>query len=113
MWRGPVLASLIHTQGMEVPGDALPECGHVYHSDEVPFATEGSPSVAIGAGEEYIGKPKDFGEKADRDYNAHRYHQPADAYSPDFDLSGAAQISNIVLKFARTLANSPVSWNRT
>ena len=63
--------------------------------------------MSIGAGEDYVGKPKDFGEKVAEDYTAHRYHQPADAYSPDFDLSGAAQISNIVLKLrahARELA---------
>ena len=37
----------------------------------------------------------------------------AGASLKDFDLRGTAQISNIVLKFARTLANSPItpSWN--
>ncbi|MBA2684796.1 MAG: M28 family peptidase [Gemmatimonadaceae bacterium] len=110
---GPMLASLIRPQGMKLSPDAHPEAGHFYRSDHFSFAKVGIPSVSIGAGEDYIGKPKDFGEKASVDYNEHRYHQPADAYSPDFDLSGAAQISNIVLKFARTLANSPVTptWN--
>jgi Zn-dependent M28 family amino/carboxypeptidase len=110
---GPMLASLVRPQGMKLSPDAHPEAGHFYRSDHFSLAKVGIPSVSIGAGDDYIGKPKDFGEKANEDYNAHRYHQPADAYSPDFDLSGAAQISNIVLKFARTLANSPVTptWN--
>ena len=110
---GPMLASLIRSQGMKLSPDAHPEAGHFYRSDHFSLAKVGIPSVSIGAGDDYIGKPKDFGEKANEDYNAHRYHQPADAYSPDFDLSGAAQISNIVLKFARTLANSPITptWN--
>ena len=110
---GPMLASLIRPHGMKLSPDAHPEAGHFYRSDHFSFAKVGIPSVSIGAGDDYVGKPKDFGEKASMDYNAHRYHQPADAYSPDFDLSGAAQISNIVLKFARTLANSPVTprWN--
>ena len=110
---GPMLASLIRPQGMKLSPDAHPEAGHFYRSDHFSFAKVGIPSVSIGAGDDYVGKPKGFGEKANADYVAHRYHQPADAYSPDFDLSGAAQISNIVLKFARTLANSPVtpSWN--
>ncbi|MDQ2765588.1 MAG: M28 family peptidase [Gemmatimonadota bacterium] len=110
---GPMLANLIRPQGLKLSPDAHPEAGHFYRSDHFSFAKVGIPSVSIGAGDDYIGKPKDFGEKANEDYNAHRYHQPADAYSPDFDLSGAAQISNIVLKFARTLANSPVTptWN--
>ncbi len=110
---GPMLASMIRSQGMRLSPDAHPEAGHFYRSDHFSFAKVGIPSVSIGAGDDYVGKPKDFGEKANTDYNEHRYHQPADAYSPDFDLSGAAQISNIVLKFARTLANSPVTptWN--
>jgi Zn-dependent M28 family amino/carboxypeptidase len=110
---GPMLASMIRSQGMRLSPDAHPEAGHFYRSDHFSFAKVGIPSVSIGAGDDYVGKPKDFGEKANTDYNEHRYHQPADAYSPDFDLSGTAQISNIVLKFARTLANSPVTptWN--
>ncbi|MEO6208899.1 MAG: M28 family peptidase [Gemmatimonadaceae bacterium] len=110
---GPMLANLVRPQGMKLSPDAHPEAGHFYRSDHFSFAKVGIPSVSIGAGDDYIGKPKDFGNQADEDYTAHRYHQPADAYSPDFDLSGAAQISNIVLKFARTLANSPVTptWN--
>jgi len=110
---GPMLASMVRSQGMRLSPDAHPEAGHFYRSDHFSFAKVGIPSVSIGAGDDYVGKPKDFGEKANTDYNEHRYHQPADAYSPDFDLSGAAQISNIVLKFARTLANSPVTptWN--
>ena len=110
---GPMLANLIRPQGMKLSPDAHPEAGHFYRSDHFSFAKVGIPSVSIGAGDDYIGKPKDFGEKANMDYNAHRYHQPADAYSPDFDLRGTAQISNIVLRFARTLANSPITpkWN--
>jgi Zn-dependent M28 family amino/carboxypeptidase len=110
---GPMLASLVKPQGIRLSPDAHPEAGHFYRSDHFSFAKVGIPAVSIGAGEDYAGKPKDYGAKIDADYNAHRYHQPSDAYSPDFDLSGAVQISSIVLHFARTLANSPVTptWN--
>jgi Zn-dependent M28 family amino/carboxypeptidase len=110
---GPMLAHLIRPQGMVISPDAHPEAGHFYRSDHFSFAMVGIPAVSIGAGEDYIGKPKGYGAQIDADYNAHRYHQPSDAYSPDFDLSGAVQISSIVLHFARTLANSPVTptWN--
>jgi Zn-dependent M28 family amino/carboxypeptidase len=110
---GPMLASFVKPQGIKLSPDAHPEAGHFYRSDHFSFAKVGIPAVSIGAGEDYVGKPKDYGAKIDADYNAHRYHQPSDAYSPDFDLSGAVQISTIVLKFARTLANSPVmpAWN--
>jgi Zn-dependent M28 family amino/carboxypeptidase len=103
----------VKAQGIKLSPDAHPEAGHFYRSDHFSFAKVGIPSVSIGAGEDYAGKPQDYGEKIDADYNAHRYHQPSDAYSPDFDLSGAVQISTIVLKFAHTLANSAVmpTWN--
>lgn len=110
---GPMLASLVKPRGIRLSPDAHPEAGHFYRSDHFSFAKVGIPAVSIGAGEDYVGKPKDYGAKIDADYNAHRYHQPSDAYSPDFDLSGTVQISTIVLKFARALANSPVmpAWN--
>ena len=92
---------------------AQTEPGHFYRSVHFSFAKVGIPSVSIGTDEDYAGKPTDYGAKVDEDYNAHRYHQPSDAYSPDFDLSGAVQISSIVLKFAHTLANAAVTptWN--
>jgi Zn-dependent M28 family amino/carboxypeptidase len=93
--------------------DAHPEAGHFYRSDHFSFAKAGIPAVSVGAGEDYVGKPKRFCAEIAADYTAHRYHQPSDAYDPNWDLSGAAQISSVVLHFARTLANSPVvpSWN--
>jgi Zn-dependent M28 family amino/carboxypeptidase len=110
---GPMLAHLVRPQGLVISPDAHPEAGHFYRSDHFSFAKAGIPAVSVGAGEDYIGKPKSFGAEIAADYTAHRYHQPSDAYDPNWDLSGAAQISSVVLHFARTLANSPVvpSWN--
>jgi hypothetical protein len=47
------------------------------------------------------------------DYTAKRYHQPSDQYRPDFDLTGAAQLADIVLRFGTSVANSTTlpSWN--
>ena len=110
---GPMLAHLIAPNGMRIDPDAHPEAGHFYRSDHFSFAKAGIPAVSIGAGTDYVGRPKGWGVQQEDDYTAHRYHQPADNYSPDFDLSGAAQIGDIVLKFATALANSPVlpAWN--
>jgi len=110
---GPMLAHLIAPNGMRIDPDAHPEAGHFYRSDHFSFAKAGIPAVSIGAGTDYVGRPRGWGVQQDDDYTAHRYHQPADNYSPDFDLSGAAQIGDIVLKFATALANSPVlpAWN--
>jgi len=110
---GPMLGHLIAPNGLRIDPDAHPEAGHFYRSDHFSFAQAGIPAVSIGAGTDYVGKPKTWGVQQDDDYTAHRYHQPADNYSPDFDLSGAAQIGEIVLHFGTALANSPVlpAWN--
>jgi Zn-dependent M28 family amino/carboxypeptidase len=110
---GPMLAHLIQPMGMRIAPDAHPEAGHFYRSDHFSFAKAGIPAVSIGAGTDYVGRPRGWGAKQDDDYNAHRYHQPSDEYSPSFDLSGAVQIGDIVLRFATALANSPVlpAWS--
>ena len=51
-------------QGLRLSPDAHPEAGHFYRSDHFSFAKVGIPSVSIGAGEDYVGKPKDFGREA-------------------------------------------------
>ena len=111
---GPQLAAMVHGDGMRISADLHPEAGHFYRSDHFSFAKAGIPAVSIGAGTDVVGKPAGWGAQQDDDYTAHRYHQPSDEYRPDFDLTGAAQLSEIVLRFARQLANAPgvPTWNR-
>ena len=111
---GPSLAATIKPRGMRITPEAFPERGSFYRSDHFAFAKAGVPSVSIGAGNEFVGKPKGWGVQQGEDYTDHRYHQPSDEYKPDFDLSGAVQLSNVVLNFARQLATDPnwPTWNR-
>ncbi len=104
---GPLLARMIAAEGMRISADLHPEAGHFYRSDHFSFAKAGVPAVSIGAGDDFVGRPAGWGKQQDDDYTAHRYHQPSDEYRPDFDLSGAVQLSNLVLRFGRELANSP------
>ena len=111
---GPQLAAMVRPQGMRLSADLHPEAGHFYRSDHFSFAKAGVPAVSIGAGTDVVGKPAGWGAQQNDDYIAHRYHQPSDEYRPDFDLAGAAQLSEIVLRFALQLANAPgaPAWNR-
>lgn len=110
---GPMLGHFIARDGMRISPDDHPEAGHFYRSDHFSFAKAGIPAISIGAGTDFVGHPKGWGVERDDDYTAHRYHQPSDEYSPDFDLRGAAQIAGIVQRFGTALANSPVrpTWN--
>ncbi len=110
---GSMIAHLAESKGMRLTPEAHPEAGHFYRSDHFSFAKVGVPSISIGAGTDYVGRKKGWGEQEQADYTAHRYHQPSDEYRPDFDLRGAVQISDLVLAFGRALANAPVvpTWN--
>lgn len=111
---GPQLAAMVRGDGMRLSADLHPEAGYFYRSDHFSFAKAGIPAVSIGAGTDVVGRPAGWGAQQDDDYTAHRYHQPSDAYREDFDLTGAAQLSEIVLRFAFRLANASgvPTWNR-
>jgi Zn-dependent M28 family amino/carboxypeptidase len=110
---GPSLAQLVKSEGIRISPDAHPEQGHFYRSDHFSFAIAGIPSVSIGGGVDYMGRPAGWGLKQAEDYTAHRYHQPSDEYRPDFDLSGAAQLAEIVYRFGQSLGNARTvpTWN--
>jgi Zn-dependent M28 family amino/carboxypeptidase len=110
---GPALRNFVRPRGMRLSADEHPERGYFYRSDHFSFAKAGVPAVSIAAGTDYVGRPPGWGVQQQEDYTAHRYHQPSDAYKPDFDLTGAVQLSEIVLGFGRWIANAPgvPTWN--
>jgi Zn-dependent M28 family amino/carboxypeptidase len=103
----------VKSEGIRISPDAHPEQGHFYRSDHFSFAKAGIPSVSIGGGTDYMGRPAGWGLAQSEDYTAHRYHQPSDEYRPDFDLSGATQLAEIVLRFGQSLGNARTvpTWN--
>jgi Zn-dependent M28 family amino/carboxypeptidase len=110
---GRTLQQMLDADGVRISADAHPEQGHFFRSDHFSFARAGVPAVSIAAGDDFIGRPRGWGVEQDADYAARRYHQPSDEYRPDFDLSGAVQLSEIVLRFGATLANASTipTWN--
>jgi len=110
---GPTLASMLKSQGITISPDAHPEAGHFYRSDHFSFAKVGIPAVSIGGGVNYVGRPAGWGKQQEEDYTAHRYHQPSDEYRSDFDLSGAAQLGEIVYRLGTVLGNADTvpTWN--
>ena len=110
---GPQLARFVKPMGMRLTPESHPEAGHFYRSDHFSFAKAGIPAVSIGAGDQYVGRAPAWGPQQDEEYTAHRYHQPSDEYRADFDLAGAVQLSELVLGFARHLADAATvpTWN--
>lgn len=88
--------------------DPVPQAGHFYRSDHFPFAKRGVPAISIGSGNDLYKGGKEAGEKAEADYTEKRYHQPADEWSADWDLSGQAMDLGLVYEIGHDLANSRV-----
>jgi len=111
---GPTLAAMIRPMGMRISPDDHPERGAFYRSDHFSFAKVGIPAVSIGAGNDFVDHPQGWGAQQDDDYTEHRYHQPSDQYDPKFDLSGATQLSQIVLRLGLKLANDAAwpTWSK-
>ena len=110
---GPSLARMLAPRGMRISPDANPERGYFYRSDHFAFAKVGVPSASIGAGDDFVGRPREWGHQQAEDYTEKRYHQPGDQYEAGWDLRGAVQLSGIVLEFTRQLADSRdwPTWN--
>jgi Zn-dependent M28 family amino/carboxypeptidase len=110
---GPTLAQMVRGEGIRLSPDAHPEAGHFYRSDHFSFAKVGIPAISIGPGIDYVGRPAGWGQKQGEDWTAHNYHQPSDEYRKDFDLTGAAQLGDIVYRLGLALGNARnvPTWN--
>ncbi len=89
--------------------DPSPQAGHFYRSDHFPFAKRGVPAISVGSGEDLVKGGKEAGQKAEEDYTTNRYHQPADEWSADWDLSGQAMDIGLFYEVGADLANS-TAW---
>jgi Zn-dependent M28 family amino/carboxypeptidase len=110
---GSTLATMLRPDGIRVMPEEHPERGSFYRSDHFSLAKAGVPAISIEAGTDVVGKPKGFGAQWLEEFNDKRYHQPSDEYRSDLDLRGSVQLGEIVLRFARRLADAPTvpTWN--
>jgi len=87
-----VLASAARSQGRVFTTGSLDETGGLYFgSDQMEFAKAGIPAVFPWSGVDYVGKPKDYGDKVWAEYGEKRYHQVSDEVMPDWDTKGAVE----------------------
>jgi len=93
-------------QGRVLRPDPEPEKGYYYRSDHFNFAKVGVPALDPDSGVEYVGKPDSYGVKVHEDYTAHDYHQPSDQVKPDWDMSGAAQDLELLMRVGYDVAQA-------
>jgi Zn-dependent M28 family amino/carboxypeptidase len=92
--------------GRDVRPDPEPERGGYYRSDHFPFARQGVPALNAGGGSAFIGQPADFAARIRETYTAQHYHQPSDEYRPDWNLAGALEDLQVLLRVGYRVANA-------
>jgi len=90
---------------LAIQPDDHPEAGHYYRSDHFSMARVGVPAFSINQGALFKGHDLAWGEEKERDYVAHRYHQPSDEYRPDMDFTGDAKMARFGFVLGWRVAN--------
>ena len=111
---GKVIAAVASENQVTISPDAHPEQGSFYRSDHFPFAKAGVPAVNFEPGSHFVGHAANWGEEQFNDYNQHRYHQPSDEYSPNWDFSGMVQQARLAFWVGLRVANAAEipQWNK-
>ncbi len=76
-------------QGRELKPDPVPEQGRYYWSDSITFARASVPVLYAQGGLDDAAHGPAWGRAQLDDFLAHRYRQPVDQYSTDWDVRGA------------------------
>ena len=102
-----LLKTAAASQHRTVTPDAHPERGLFYRADHFSLAKRGVPTLllmSLGGGPDFVNGGRSAGETWVTDFTAHCYHQPCDAWSPAWNLSGAAQDVDLLYIMGRRLA---------
>ncbi|MFC3067655.1 M28 family metallopeptidase [Phenylobacterium soli] len=100
------LIAVAKSHGMSFSSDPNPEAGSFYRSDHFSFAKRGVPAMSIGAGEDMAKGGREAGKAAADAYIKDKYHQPADEYDPNWDLSGMVQEMQVLYDLGHRLATT-------
>jgi Zn-dependent M28 family amino/carboxypeptidase len=101
----PLAQQVAKRLDLAIAPDAQPEQGHYFRSDHFSFAHAGIPAFSIGHATRYAGKPADFGDKMDAEYNDKHYHQPSDEFHEDWDFTAVQQAASYGLLLGIDVAN--------
>ncbi len=100
------LIRIAKTRDRTFTPDPRPEAGGFFRSDHFPFAKKGVPAISFGSGNDLVDGGIERGRKIGQDYVRDRYHQPADEWSADWNLSGMTADLSMLYELGSSLANS-------
>lgn len=103
------MARIAKQQGRYVTPENLPENGLFYRADHFSLARAGVPVLllmGIAGGADLVDGGRAAGNQWIADYVGNCYHKPCDAWSPDWDLTGAVQDIELFRLLVEDLGNS-------
>jgi Zn-dependent M28 family amino/carboxypeptidase len=107
----PVVEKTAAAFGLQIQPDNAPMAGHYYRSDHFSLARVGVPSFSIDEGDLFAGQPEDWGKRQKAEYDAQRYHRPADEYRADMDFRSDARLAQFGFLLGwQALSAPPVTW---
>ena len=84
--------------------DAEPEKGYFYRSDHISLAKKGVPMLYADQGVDMRDGGVAAGEAFSTDYVENRYHNPADEFSEDWEMSGMTETVELLYETGAALA---------
>ena len=93
-----VLAAEAKADGRTLTPDPEPDKGRFYRSDHFELAKVGVPALYPKTGNQFIGKPADFGATMRAKYDETDYHKPSDEVKPDWDPRGLAADAQLLFR---------------
>lgn len=93
-------------QGRELDPDPIPEQGMYFRSDSIAFARASVPVLYARGGLDDSARGPAWGRAQLEDYLAHRYRQPVDQYSTDWDVRGALDDLSLYYEVGNRVARS-------
>ena len=93
-------------QGRDVTAEPAEERGRYLRSDSFSFAKAGVPVLYAQSGLDDTARGPVWGKAQLDDYLAHRYRQPADQYSADWDVRGALDDLRLYYQVGNRVARS-------
>ena len=100
------VAALAAAQGRSVHGEAFPDRGAFYRSDQFELARIGVPVAALRGGPAFEGRPAAWGPAQLDAWTRTDYHQVTDEFHDQWDLKGALQDAQLNLLVGLRIANA-------
>jgi Zn-dependent M28 family amino/carboxypeptidase len=95
-----------------VKGEATPDEGWYYRSDQFSFARIGVPAIWFKSGTDFIGKPEGWGKEIMAEWINNNYHQPNDELEESWNFEGMVEDARLafLLGLAVAGADEMPSW---